>query len=339
MMLRLKNTAGQRRRKSRNTLGFRFGVLFIVILVLGGIGFFWWNDSTSPLDLQDTKPVSFTVQNGEGVKSIVARLTSERLIRSSTGFYILIKYLGIEKKIQAGDYRLNRAMNAEAIARELTHGILDVWVTTLEGWRVEEIATKLAKELDIPETEFFKYADEGYMFPDTYLIQRDASASSVVEIFKKTFDQKITSNMRSDALKTGLSFSEVLTLASIVEREGRTDIDRPVIAGVLLKRLKNDWPLQADATLQYALGYQSIDKTWWKKELTEDDKKIQSPYNTYLHTGLPPAPIANPGLASIQAVIYPKESDYWYYIHDTKGTAHFAKTIEEHNENVRTYLQ
>lgn len=339
MMHRPTHTAVQPMMKSRNTIGFRFGVLFIVILVLGGTGFFWWNDSTSPLDPQDTKPVLFKVQNGEGVKSIVARLTSERLIRSSTGFYILIKYLGIEKKIQAGDYRLNRAMNAPAIARELTHGILDVWVTTLEGWRVEEIATKLAKELDIPEREFLKYANEGYMFPDTYLIQRDASASSVADIFKKTFDQKITSTMRSDAIKTGISFSEILTLASIVEREGRTDSDRPVIAGILLKRLKNDWPLQADATLQYALGYQAHDKTWWKKDLTDEDKKIQSPYNTYLHTGLPPAPIANPGLASIQAVIYPKESDYWYYIHDAKGAVHFAKTIEEHNENVRTFLQ
>ncbi len=339
MTFRRKDTAVQPMMKSRNNIGFRFGVLLIVFLLLGGIGFFWWNDATSSLDPKDTKPVTFKVQTGEGVKSIVARLTSDRLIRSSTGFYILIKYLGIDKKIQAGDYRLNRAMNAEAIARELTHGILDVWVTTLEGWRVEEIATKLAKELDIPEREFLKYADEGYMFPDTYLIQRDASASSVADVFKKTFDQKITSNMRSDAIKTGLSFSEVFTLASIVEREGRTDSDRPVIAGILLKRLKNDWPLQADATLQYALGYQSTDKTWWKKELSEEDKKIQSPYNTYLHTGLPPAPIANPGLSSIQAVIYSKESDYWYYIHDTKGTAHYGKTIEEHNENVRTYLQ
>lgn len=339
MMQRLKNTAGQHLMKSRNTIGFRFGVLLIAFFVLGGIGFLWWNDAISPLDPQDTKPVAFRVQNGEGVKSIVARLTSDRLIRSSTGFYILIKYLGIEKKIQAGDYRINRAMNAEVIARELTHGILDIWVTTLEGWRVEEIATKLAKELDIPEREFLKYADEGYMFPDTYLIQRDASASSVAQIFKKTFDQKITSAMRSDAIKTGLTFVEVLTLASIVEREGRTDSDRPVIAGILLKRLKNDWPLQADATLQYALGYQSSDKTWWKKELTEEDKKIQSPYNTYIHMGLPPGPIANPGLASIQAVVYPKESDYWYYIHDTNGVAHFAKTIEEHNANVRTYLQ
>lgn len=339
MTSRRKNTAGRPLMKSRNTMSFRLGVFLAVLCVAGLLGFLWWNDATSPRDPQDSAPVAFGVQNGEGVKSIVARLTADRLIRSPTGFYILIKYLGIEKKIQAGDYRLNRSMNAEEIARELTHGILDIWVTTLEGWRVEEIATKLAKELDLPEQEFLKYADEGYMFPDTYLIERNASASSVAEVLRKTFDQKITSAMRSDALKTGLSFKEVLTLASIVEREGRTDSDRPVIAGILLKRLRNDWPLQADATLQYALGYQAVDKTWWKKELTDDDKKIPSPYNTYLHTDLPPAPIANPGLASIQAVIYPKESDYWYYIHDSKGSAHYAKTIEEHNDNVRKYLQ
>lgn len=339
MMQRLKNTAGQHLMKSRNTIGFRFGILIVVFVIASGGILLWWHDATASVDPADSKPDTFVVEKGEGVKSIVSRLASDRLIRSSTGFYILIKYLGIEKKIQAGDYRINRAMNAEVIARELTHGILDIWVTTLEGWRVEEIATKLAKELDIPEAEFLKYADEGYMFPDTYLIERNASASSVAEVFRKTFDQKITSVMRSDAIKTGLPFIEVLTLASIVEREGRTDSDRPVIAGILLKRLKNDWPLQADATLQYALGYQSSDKTWWKKELTEVDKKIQSLYNTYLHTGLPPGPIANPGLASLQAVIYAKESDYWYYLHDTKGGAHFAKTIEEHNANVRKYLQ
>ena len=230
-------------------------------------------------------------------------------------------------------------MDTKTIALELTHGMLDVWVTTLEGWRVEEIAAKLNKELDIPESEFIKVAREGYMFPDTYLVPRDATVGAVATLFRSTFDEKIDALLRNDAKKIGLSFSDVVTLASIVEREGRSEEDRPVIAGILLKRFKADWPLQADATLQYALGYQAQEKTWWKKNLFDDDKKIDSIYNTYLHKGLPPRPIANPGLSSIRAVIYPKETDYWYYLHDPEGRAHYARSLEEHNQNSATYLR
>jgi UPF0755 protein len=131
----------------------------------------------------------------------------------------------------------------------------------------------------------------------------------------------------------------VITLASIIEREGQTNEDRPVIAGILMNRLEAGWPLQADATLQYALGYQSKDKTWWKKTLYDEDKKINSPYNTYANPGLPPGPISNPGLASIQAAIYPKKTDYWYYLHDPAGGVHYAITLEEHNANIAKFLR
>jgi UPF0755 protein len=246
---------------------------------------------------------------------------------------------GIERNLQAGDYRLTKSMTSADIAKELTHGISDVWVTTLEGWRVEEIATKLAKDLDIPESQFLKVAREGYMFPDTYLVPKEASAGAVVELFTANFDKKVTPLMREDAKKTGLSFDEVIVLASIIEKEGKTDEDRPMIAGILYNRIKQDMPLQVDATLQYILGYDSGEKSWWRKNLSDDDKKSMSPYNTYKYIGLPPQPIANPGLASIKAAIYPKSSPYLYYLHDQKGLPHYAKTIEEHNQNVATYLR
>ena len=241
--------------------------------------------------------------------------------------------------MQAGDFRLNKSMDARTIAQEFTHGILDVWVTTLEGWRDEEIATQLAKDLDIPEDQFLHVAAEGYMFPDTYLIPRDATGAAVAKMFLDNFNKKVTPQMQEDAKKTGLTFTQTITLASIVEREGKTDADRPVIAGILLNRIKLGMPLQVDATLQYALGYQPFEKTWWKKELTDDDKKINSPYNTYTNVGLPPAPIANPGLASITAAIYPATTDYLYYLHDKTGSAHYAKTVEDHDANIRKYLQ
>lgn len=317
---------------------FRISILLVVIVVICVSGWIWWLDGISSVDPSDQKSVIFLVRRGNGVRDIAADLAAQRLIRSSTSFFLIVKFLGVEKDLQAGDYRLNRSMDAKTIALELTHGIVDVWVTTLEGWRTEEIATKLAKELDIPEAEFLKYAKEGYMFPDTYLIPRDATPAAVAKLFLTTFDAKVTKDLREDAKKTKLSFEDIMVLASIVEREGRTNEDRPIIAGILQKRLKEDWPLQADATLQYALGYQSYEKSWWKKSLTNEDKKFKSPYNTYLHTGLPPLPIANPGISSITSVIYPKDTENWYYIHDTDGKAHYAKTIEEHEQNIRTYL-
>ncbi|MEK7544108.1 MAG: endolytic transglycosylase MltG [Patescibacteria group bacterium] len=325
--------------KSNNSYPYRFFLFFAVAGALALFSWAWWRDAIGPVDSTDTSPKIFVVQRGEGVKSIAARLAAAGLIRSSTGFYLLVKVMGIERDLQAGDYRLNPTMDAGELARELTHGTLDVWVTILEGWRVEEVAAKLNKELDIPESEFVKVAREGYMFPDTYLMPKDATVGAVAGLFLSTFEAKVDEKMRSDAKKTGLSFDEVMTLASIVEREGRSEEDRPVIAGILFNRIQADWPIQADATLQYALGYQVREKTWWKKSLTDEDKKVKSPYNTYLHTGLPPGPIANPGLASIRAVISPKESDYWYYLHDPKGGVHYARTLEEHNRNSEKYLQ
>ena len=325
--------------KSNKSNPVRFLLLLVVITTLVLSGWLWWRDAISAVDPAEKTPKMFVVKRGEGVRSVASRLAAEGLIRSPTGFFLLVKFMGIERDLQAGDFRLNSSMDAASVARELTHGTLDVWVTTLEGWRVEEIAAKLTKELDIPESEFVKVAREGYMFPDTYLVPRDATVGAVAALFTATFDKKVDEAMRADAKKTGLTFLEVMTLASIVEREGRTNDDRPVIAGILLKRLKADWPLQADATLQYALGYQTGEKTWWKKGLTDEDKKIKSPFNTYLHQGLPPDPISNPGLGSIKAVIYPKETDYWFYLHDEEGAIHYGRTIEEHNSNIAKFLR
>jgi UPF0755 protein len=205
--------------------------------------------------------------------------------------------------------------------------MMDTWVTILEGWRIEEIATKLAKEFDIPEKEFLSVAQEGKMFPDTYRVPKDASAAAIATLLEENFMKKITPKMLEDIKNGNLTLDEVIILASIVEREGHSETDRPVIAGVLLNRMAEGWPLETDATLQYSLGYQSKEKTWWKKELTNEDKLVDSPYNTYKNVGLPPGSISNPGVQAINAVIYPK------------GNVHFARTLEEHQRNIETYLK
>ncbi|MCL4200381.1 endolytic transglycosylase MltG, partial [Patescibacteria group bacterium] len=325
--------------KSNNAVMTRVVVFLFVLLVAVGGSLAWWFDSTRAVDAADSTPVSFRVNNGDGVRVIAANLAEDNLIRSSTAFFVLVKLMGIERSLQAGDFRLNRTMDSRTIARELTLGFKDVWVTTLEGWRNEEIAIALVKNLDLPESEFLRDAKEGYMFPDTYLIPQDATAGAIISIFTSAFDKKVTPEMRADIRASGLTLDQVVTLASIVEREGKTDEDRPVIAGILLNRLEAGWPLQADATLQYALGYQPQEKTWWKKALTDEDKKVRSPYNTYANTGLPPGPISNPGISAIRAAIYPKKTDYWFYIHDPSGGVHYATTLEEHNANIAKYLQ
>ena len=333
------NIGEQHSMKSNNTPITRFTIFLAVILftVAGGIA--WWKNAMGPVDETNITPVSFIVPSGQGSKEISRRLASDGLIRSQIGFYLLVRFFNTDGQIQAGDFRLNKAMDARTIAKELTRGMMDVWVTIPEGWRSEEIATNVAKELDIPEKEFLTLAKEGYMFPDTYMISRDATAGAVVQLLTDTFYEKVTPQMLADAKKVGLSIQSVVILASLVEREGKTSVDRPVIAGILLNRLNQDWPLQVDATLQYILGYQAKDKTWWKKELTDTDKTIDSPYNTYKYAGLPPAPIANPGIEAIRAVIYPEKTDYMFYIHDKTGVAHYATTVEEHEKNVADYLR
>lgn len=139
-----------------------------------------------------------------------------------------------------------------------------------------------------------------------------------------------------------MSLNEIITLASIVERETKTDEERPLVAGILIKRLKDGWPLQVDASVQYAVATKNCkvfgaECKWWPI-LSKEDMSINSPFNSYKFKGLPPHPIANPGLSSIKAVIYPKESDYWFYLHDKSGKIYFAKTTEEHKENIRKYL-
>ena len=218
--------------------------------------------------------------------------------------------------------------------------ILDVWVTIIEGLRKEEIAEVVSDALEIPEVEIINKAEEGYLFPDTYLIPKEATADAVISILKNNFDVKFNDDLKNKAAKLGLTPEEVILIASLVEKEGYTDSDRPKVASVILKRLNIGMKLDIDATLQYALGYQPQEKTWWKKNLTAADKAINSPYNTYTNAGLPPTPISNPGLSSIVAVINADpDTPYLFYLHGADGKLRLAKTLEEHQRNIEKYIK
>ena len=318
----------------------KIAVVFLFFSSLIIFLYLFYKQGLLPVNKKSKETKIFVIKRGESLNSIIDNLYHQNLIRNRLVFYFLIKKLGYEKKIQAGDFRLSPAMDAETIAKNLTKGTLDVWITIIEGLRKEEIAQIINQNFAIPESEFLKYAKEGYLFPDTYLIPKEATAQAIINILNINFYRRFNDNLRQKSIQKGLTEEEVIKIASMVEKEAKYDEDRKKVASIILKRLKNDWPLQIDATIQYALGYQPQEKSWWKKYLTKEDLEIDSPYNTYKNKGLPPTPICNPGLASIKAVIDADENTpYWYYLSDKTGKMHYGKTLEEHNKNIRKYLQ
>lgn len=322
----------------------RASILVVVVVVVAIAGYIFYKEGALPVDKNDSSHKIFVISPGQGLTSIANQLESEGLTRNRLVFFIVVKRLGIEKSIQAGDFRLSPSMSAPQVAQELTHGTLDVWVTIPEGLRNEEIAQKLSNVLDIPEVELLVPMEgrEGYLFPDTYLIPKDADPQQIVTILENNFNKKYQEmNIEEKAREQGLSSQEVVTIASLVERESRSDADRQIIASIILKRYRIGMGLDIDATLQYMLGYQPREKTWWKASLTNDDKLLDSPYNTYQNAGLPPAPIANPGIASLIAVVEANSSTpYLYYMHEQpSGRPHYSRTLEEHEANVERYLR
>lgn len=295
----------------------------------------------------DTNSQDFLITKGSSASKVANDLARAGLIKNSLAFKIYVQVTAKQKKIQAGEFRLSPSYNLFKTIDTLSSGPVEIWVTIPEGFRREQIAQKfveiLGKDEDFTE-ELLSLTDgqEGFLFPDTYLFPKDVAAASVARVLSQTFNTKMTDKMKSDAASLGYSLNQVVTMASIVERETLTAEERPVVAGILYKRLEAGWPLQADATLQYVTGNtrcgSKIDCDWWQVP-TVADRELNSKYNTYRFTGLPPAPIANPGITSLNAAAYPEDSEYWYYIHDTDGKIHYATTLEEHNANVDRYLR
>ncbi len=321
-------------------LGIFAGVVLVVLIGL----VIWWQWALLPVNPSETENKTFVIDQGEGIRPIALRLQKQGLIRDQIAFFILIKKLGLEKDIQAGSFKLAPNLSAEALAKKLTLGTVDHWITIPEGWRSEEVLEYLRNQTidnghwTIEEENKKWKMDEGKLFPDTYLVSKQATIDSIHQLMRATFDQKMVTKLRDDALpNTGLTFDQVMILASLVEREVRTDVNRAKVADVLLKRLKDGMALDVDASVQYALSKQKGDG-WWKKELILEDLKIDSPYNTYKNPGLPPRPICNPGLSSIRAVVYHEANPYYFYITDKEGNIHYAKTLEEHNANIAKYL-
>lgn len=309
-------------------------LLLLIAFFLGGM--LWWNNGLSPVNSADKKSVVFVVQEGSGLKEISSNLETAGLIKNRIVFFLYTRFGKFEGKIQAGDFRLSPAMGAPEIAQNLTHGTLDIWVTIPEGKRGTEIAEILKEKLPTYDSSWplTLSQKEGYLFPDTYLIPKDASIDTIITIMKNNFEQKYQT---LDISKTKLTKDQIVTLASLVEREAKYAQDRPLVASVLLNRFEIGMKLDIDATVQYALGYSTDEKNWWRKNIAFEDLKISSPYNTYRNAELPPTPIANPGIEALRAVVNPADTNYMYYISDSAGRLHFAKTLSEHNANIKKF--
>ncbi len=317
----------------------------------------WWNVSTKPVS-NDDKAVRFVVTKGKTGSQVAEELYKQGLIKSPLAFKAYIRIKGKTNSIQAGEFNLSPNLSMYEIIDKFGKGPLQLWVTIPEGLRREEIAEKYIKGLEmnseksaIFRKEFLDASKslEGRLFPDTYLFPRDINGQTAVKRMNELFNKK-TADLKSSGQAVKLTDTQILTLASILERETKSVEEKPVVAGIILNRLNIGMALQVDAAVQYAIanskptsqntlsGASSQPKDWWPV-LGLDDLKIDSPFNTYKNTGLPPSPIANPGLSSIKAAYNPEDTEYLFYIHSTDGKIHYAKTLAEHNENVREYLK
>ncbi len=312
------------------------------------------NDLTTPANPQGSEQ-QFTIGLGESVGSVATRLEEAGLVPSASAFRNYLIYAGLDTGLQAGNYTLSPALPAMQIAAKLQDATpSQVDFTILEGWRLEEIAAALPTSgLQITPEEFlsavkmaptgYSFSEglpevsslEGFLMPDAYTLKRDVSVGTMLTILLKNFDSKLTPDIRQGFQRQGLTLYQGVTLASIVQREAVVKDEQPLIASVFLNRLASGMKLDSDPTVQYALGYNDQQATWWTNPLSADDLKTDSPYNTYLYVGLPPGPIDEPGLSALQAVAYPAQTPYYYFRArcDGSGRHEFARTYEEQLNN------
>lgn len=316
----------------------KFLISFLFLLTSFIVGFVFVYNQTRSVS-KETAPKYLLILKGTSAAEVANQLKETGLIRSPFLFKAYTQFTGFSKKIQAGQYKLYPNYSLFKIISEINKGPIEVWVTIPEGLRREQIAEKYISVLKPPDPEGFRSeflsltkTKEGYLFPDTYLFPWDATPNMIVGKMLATFDQKINKIT-----------SEQLIVASLLERETVNDVEKGIVAGIIYKRVENKWPLQVDATVQYASAtlrcQGNLGNCSWWQSVTKDDLAISSKFNTYKFTGLPPSPIACPGLASLKAAVNPEDSSYWFYIHDSAGVIHYARNLEEHNLNISKYLR
>ena len=338
----------------------------IIIVILGGL-FFSWGIFLS-VNKKDSKESIFVVEKGQGSKDIALNLEKEGLIRWGSLFRVYALVTGTSKKLQAGVYELSTSMNIPQMVEKFATGdIIKVVLTVPEGFILEQIQEKLSRIFNgtrtvlVPlveeykkEFQFLEDAPanatlEGYLFPDTYQSSYNTSAEEIIRKMLENFDRKLSQDLRKEISRQKKTIFEIITMASMIEKEVKTKEDKELVSGILWKRLERGIPLQIDATISYITGKQTtnpagpstqcVECSAYGVKISKEETQIDSPYNTYKYRGLPIGPISNPGLESILAAIYPKSSQHWYYLSTPEGETIFSRTLEEHNRAKAKYLR
>ncbi len=321
-MENLKNIIENLLSKMQFKLRITFGLVVLVFIAFVGTFLFLYFTIAPPANFPDKQIV--TIEKGTSFKKVAADFEEQNLVRSAFWFDTYGWFLRSREDVKAGEYFFERPITATKLFREITRtGGVDNFarVTLPEGVTIEEIELIFKgfgfKDFKIKDKEL-----EGYLFPDTYFVPLDISTEKMIEIMQETFEKKVPEEMRE---------KDIVIMASLLEKEAYVKKDMEIISGILWKRIDVDMALQVDAVFPYIIGKHSL-------QLTTKDLKIDSPYNTYLYKGLPPGPIANPGLNALEAALNPVKTGYWFYLSDKNGKIHYAKTYNQHLANRKKYL-
>lgn len=324
-------------------LYFSFTLLIIGFLLLF---IFWWKIKT-PLSPSEEIKI-FKVLKGESAEAIAEHLQDSGLIKRPFLFRLYVFLSLRQYALKSGDYEFSPSMSIRDIADTIVlGGTNEILITIPPGFNLKQIEERLIEARLAQKNELvnYKFSDtpppllsdkpkassfEGYLFPDTYRFFKDSALSDIISKMISNLDSRLAPDLKVAIKNSSHSTYEILTMASLIEKEVTGDADREIVSGILWKRLETSVPLQVDATLVYITG---------RQEVLKDDKKINSPYNTYLYNGLPKGPIASPGLSAIKASIFPKISPYWYYLSAKDGRTIFSVTLAEHNRNKALYLK
>lgn len=303
------------------------------------------NYLTSSISTDKNTRIPFIIKEGETADIIATNLQKKNIIISDWAFVRYVKEKGYDKNLKKGDFILLPSDTIPIIADKLTGSIVEeIKLTIPEGYTIKQINQRLKEKGVVKKNEFLECTEkctfdlsflqgkkslEGFLFPSTYFINPSSFApETFIQKLLSKFDQQITPYKKD--IPEGKLY-DIVIMASLIEKEAKTDEERPIVAGILWKRIQNNWYLGVDATIRYY-------KNDWTSPITYDDLEDKNPYNTRNNLGLPPTPIANPGIESLKASIYPEKTEYWYYLHDKEGNIHYAKTNTEHNMNKATYL-
>ena len=332
-------------RRVTRSAAWALALFFVAVALLAALGMV--TQALSPVTADKNAPdVLITVPRGANARQIGGLLAGRHLVRSAAGFALAAHLEGVSGKMRAGRYELSPAMPPRQIADLIALGRTASDVVTIpEGYTIAQVARRLAEHGMADEGQFLTLARtqgrtfhvagwtppddslEGYLFPDTYRLPRGTTPRQIIEQMLGDFQSRVLQTHQADFARYPGGLPAAITLASLVEREAEVDADRPLIASALDNRLKQGMRLQCDATVQYALPEH-------KSRLYYSDLRVESPYNTYLHAGLPPTPIASPGLPSIEAALHPARTDYLYYVARPDGSHIFSATLAAHDRAV-----